>query len=218
MKAGNVTGTGPILQVKSTETPIATTNGFSDVDANTPHGKAILYLKSKGIIEGYSDGTFRPMNPINRAEGTKVILASLGSKPSDAVEKTSFVDTAPTDWFTGWVEYGKNLGVLAGNPDGTFTPRRQVNLAEAIKIILLANKVDLSNETVFEKPYADVEKDAWFAVYFQYAKNKNLLDADSEGKINAGNALTRGEVAEVMYRLVRIQETGAESYSPSIDG
>ncbi|MFN7161065.1 MAG: S-layer homology domain-containing protein [Candidatus Gracilibacteria bacterium] len=214
-KAGNLAGSGPVMTVPSDA--VAPTGAFSDVTEATVHGKAILYLKQKGIIEGYSDGTFRPEADINRAEGTKVILASLGSSPLSPLEQTSFTDTAASDWFSGWVELGKSLGVLAGNPDGTFTPARQVNLAEALKIVLLANKVDLTNETVFEKPYNDVEIDSWFAVYFQYAKNKNLLEADAEGNIRAGHTLTRGEVAELMYRLVRIQETNSETYSNAID-
>lgn len=211
--AGTVTGNGPVLTVAGAEQ----TGVFSDVSEATTHGRAISYLKQKGIIEGYKDGTFRPENAINRAEGTKVILASLGTTPSASVASTSFTDTQPTDWFSGWVELGKTLGVVAGNPDGTFTPSRQVNLAEALKIILLANKIDLTNETVFEKPYNDVEVDAWFALYFQYAKKKNLLDADSSGNVSAGKNLSRGEVAEIMYRLLRTQEANAESYSTALD-
>ena len=75
----------------------------------------------------------------------------------------------------------------------------------------------MSGESVFEKPYNDVEKDSWFAVYFQYAKRKNLLEADANGNIDASKFLTRGEVAEIMYRLLRIQETNAESYSHDLD-
>lgn len=214
-KAGNLAGSGPVLSVPDEN--VSQTAGFSDVSESSPHGKAILYLKKKGIIEGYADGTFKPDTAINRAEGTKVILASMGSAPLTSLNETSFKDTTPTDWFSGWVELGKSLGVLAGNPDGTFTPGRQVNLAEALKIILLANKVDLTNETVFEKPYNDVNVDSWFAIYFQYAKKKNLLEADANGNIDAAHTLTRGEVAEIMYRLVRIQETNADSYSSAID-
>ena len=75
----------------------------------------------------------------------------------------------------------------------------------------------MSNEVVFEKPFADVETDSWFAPYFQYAKKKNLIEADAQGNIAAGKTLTRGEVAEIMYRLLRIQETNAQSYSSAID-
>lgn len=41
---------------------------FSDVPANTWYTEAVENLSSKGIIEGYKDGTFGPNNKVNRAE------------------------------------------------------------------------------------------------------------------------------------------------------
>lgn len=49
---------------------------FSDVMGSTPYRNAIIDLYRAGIITGYEDGTFRPSNPITRAE-TCVIITNL---------------------------------------------------------------------------------------------------------------------------------------------
>lgn len=41
---------------------------FSDVPSNTWYTEAVNNLSEKGIINGYSDGTFGPTNNVNRAE------------------------------------------------------------------------------------------------------------------------------------------------------
>ena len=58
--AGNTSITTAVAETK--------TITFSDVDANTSSGAAVYKLVNAGILNGYADGTFRPNNPITRAE------------------------------------------------------------------------------------------------------------------------------------------------------
>ena len=46
---------------------------FSDVASSHPHATAITYVKAAGIVEGYSDGTFRPDADVNRVELLKIL-------------------------------------------------------------------------------------------------------------------------------------------------
>lgn len=50
---------------------------FSDVFASDWHYLYIKLAKSKGIISGYADGTFRPNICVNRAEAMKIAVGSL---------------------------------------------------------------------------------------------------------------------------------------------
>ena len=56
----------------------ASTTAFTDVASSHKNFKAITYLQDKGVIEGYSDNTFKPNQKVNRAEALKIIL--MGSK------------------------------------------------------------------------------------------------------------------------------------------
>ncbi|MDZ4217248.1 MAG: S-layer homology domain-containing protein, partial [Candidatus Gracilibacteria bacterium] len=46
---------------------------FNDTAEHT-YNKAILYAQEREIVKGYDDGTFKPDNPVNRAEFTKIIV------------------------------------------------------------------------------------------------------------------------------------------------
>ena len=47
---------------------LALSRVFSDVPANEWFSASVNSLSEKGIVNGYSDGTFRPSNSVNRAE------------------------------------------------------------------------------------------------------------------------------------------------------
>ncbi|PIV90250.1 hypothetical protein COW46_05220 [Candidatus Gracilibacteria bacterium CG17_big_fil_post_rev_8_21_14_2_50_48_13] len=239
-RSGALSGTGPVMSVTTSQTVTSTnTNSapvvvssnnntgttttapssitFADVTSTTKHARAIAYLQAKNVIAGYPDGTFKPEQSINRAEVTKVILGGSSIEPLSSVTRVSFTDIFNDDWFAGWVERAKEMGIVSGNPDGSFTPSTTVNKASALKILLLTSQVDLSSVIVIDNPFADVDTGDWFAIYFQYAKDKNLIEADSAGKVYPSAGMSRAEVAEMMYRLIRIKETGAARYSSALD-
>ncbi len=83
---------------------------FSDVPANHSNADAIAYVKSQGIVSGYSDGTFRPDQQINRAEFAKIVAAftanlsveglRLGNETCEDIIVGNFTDgVRSTDWY-----------------------------------------------------------------------------------------------------------------------
>ena len=65
---------GLILEALGIIPPDTLLAPFSDVSTGNPYATAIAYLKQTGVISGDSTGnTFRPNDPINRAEVAKVI-------------------------------------------------------------------------------------------------------------------------------------------------
>lgn len=66
---------------------------FSDVPVNHPNAKAIEFVRDQNIIDGYSDGTFRPSENINFAEAAKIIVNSF-----DIPAETS------DPWFKSFIE------------------------------------------------------------------------------------------------------------------
>ncbi|HEY1599247.1 MAG TPA: S-layer homology domain-containing protein, partial [Pirellulales bacterium] len=54
------------------------TSGFKDVDGMAWYAPFVAIGKSKGIIQGYSDGTFKPDQAVNFAEGLKMAYEALG--------------------------------------------------------------------------------------------------------------------------------------------
>ncbi len=178
--------------------------GFNDVNRTHPNYTAITYLSQKGVIGGYSDGSFKPDNPINRAEVLKIILSGSGIE-ADEDFGAHFPDVAEGDWFAPFVMKAKAMGFVKGNDaDGTFAPGRQVNMAEFLKMLLVANAIDVS---AFEgkQVVPNIPTDAWYANYVNYAVALGITPRDSEGNVDAAKPLTRGQVVDMMYLLSIIQ-------------
>ncbi len=93
-------------------------------------------LFERGIVKGYDDGSFRPNNEITRAEFVTMALRAYNIEPS-LDKKDKFVDSyAIPSWASGYVKAAAELGILDGNPDGTFKPQDGIRRAEAFKIIV----------------------------------------------------------------------------------
>lgn len=203
---------------------VAFAQSFSDVSSSNPNYKAIEDLKFYGIIKGYSDGTFRPKNNVNRAEALKITLLGSGIEAPIVAGNGGFPDVDEKEWYAPYVVKAKNLGIIKGNADGTFMPTRNVNLAEMLKILLVSNGIRISQQVPDTAPYSDVSLSEWYAPYFVYAKDNALLDQKSYEKVVPGHALTRAEIAELIYRLrvvVKDQQTNiafASYYSDSLQG
>jgi rare lipoprotein A len=173
---------------------------FSDVASDNPNFTAINYLHDSGVIEGYSDNTFRPNQKVNRAEALKIILLGAGVLVPEIQSQEIFPDVLSDAWYAKYVMKAKNLDIVKGDGGtGFFRPGDTVNLAEALKILLKAGNKNAP--TPSGNPYLDVPADAWFAPYFEYARLARLLDESSKENVNPSAPVTRGMLAEMMYRL-----------------
>jgi len=169
------------------------------------HPKAVEFLQRRGIINGYNDGSFGPNNGVTRAESLKMIFESIGQPSTGEVTRTSFSDFKKDEWFAGYVEMAKEKGYVKGYDDGKFRPHQTVNKAELLKIAFQIFEIDLTSYRV-DSPANDVADDAWFAVYFQYAIDNELLDLDENGGIVPAESMTRDEFSDLIYRLIQEQE------------
>ena len=191
---------GAMIAVAATTAPVSTPASFADVPENSPHFAAVEYLKAKGVINGYPDGTFQPDRAINRAESLKVLL--LGTATSlDSSQKISFTDVSSNDWFYFYVRRAFELKIVEGYPDGKFKPENTINLAESLKVILLSFKADVAKSADAD-PYPDVAKSAWYSAYAQYAKDKVVIEPQDDGKLHGEKQMTRADFAEIVYRLI----------------
>ena len=201
-----------LLPLPATALAVAS-GGFTDVPASHPNNAAIMALKERGIIAGYPDGTFKPDQAVNRVEALKIILLGSNIGVPDASGDGGFKDTDANAWYAKYILKAQILAIVQGYPDGSFKPEQTVNLAENLKLLLKTAQIDVTKLSANEDPYADVPKTEWYAKYAQYAKDHNLIDADSNNKIYPAQGMTRAKLAEMMYRLAYINEHGLEKFS-----
>lgn len=188
---------------------VASAQSFSDVPANHPYYTSIEFLKKEGIISGYPDGSFKPAQVVNRAEALKIVFNAKKTALKEFTS-TSFSDVSMSDWFAQYVETAKSLKIVNGNPDGTFAPARTVNKVEFLKMLLLTYEVQFVNYQPPANPlYPDAaDNTQWYISYLDFAKNINIITPDASGNISPNQGLTRGEVADITYKMIVIIRGG----------
>ncbi len=171
---------------------IATASFFSDVSDEHPKSFAIEYVKDNGIFSGYSDGTFRPDDLINRAELTKVLVLAAPGVTDQVVDDyfmtnyldndysyASFPDVDVKEWYAKYIAYAQGMGWIDGYPDGTFKPSQTVNFIEALKMIIEANgqKLNDTNEifSIFKDTYIQFYGEEWWYDYLLTAYLKGVI-------------------------------------------
>lgn len=181
--------------------PNAAAAAFSDVSESHEHYAAVQWLESRGVIDGYEDGTFRPDQEVNRSEVLKIILLGSEITPAETpfTEEILYEDVPADAWFFSYVMEATDREIVKGYDDGFFRPEQTINLAEALKMITLVQGI--TPETLSEPPYEDVAVDAWFASYVGYSKSRHFIRAESDGYLHPDQAVTRGDLAEIMYRF-----------------
>ena len=105
---------------------------FKDVPHTHWAYEAILKVEKAGIMIGYPDGTFRPGEPVSRAEMTKLLSRMVEETYSGGL----YFDDVPSDhWAKEEIAALAKLGVITGYPDGTFRPEQKINRGEAAVIL-----------------------------------------------------------------------------------
>lgn len=178
---------------------------FNDVAESDVNFEAIDFLREEGIVSGYPDGSFAPNRVLNRAELTKIVVESLNRDVSN--DENCFPDLEEGSWYSRYVCTAKELGLVQGYPDGTFKPSQSINRAEAIKIILEAEGLD-----IFEsESYPDIEGGEWYAGYVGTAYSLNYLPY--AGEFNASEKVIRRNFSEIYYRTIKAREDIDREYS-----
>ena len=184
---------------------------FSDVPPDHPTYPAVEYLKSTGVLQGYADGTFRPDAKVNRAEATKVIVAPRATTDALAKFTQTVFDDVPSDaWYLPYVEMARQVfGFIDGPPKKiSFNGERPVIKAEFLKMVLIANSIDITAFSEIRLPLSSdvTNPDEWFYPYVRYSISASMTAVTEEGLLSPGRELTRGDVALLLYRFLMYQE------------
>jgi hypothetical protein len=123
---------------------------FRDVKLDAWYVTYVQAAKDGEIVGGYADRTFRPDDPITRAEAVKVLLETVGVVP-EKVFKTDFSDVKPFAWYGPYVQFAASGDIVGGYENGGFGPDNNLTRGEVAKIVSLMMKMDFEEEEVVEE-------------------------------------------------------------------
>jgi S-layer homology domain len=123
----------PANSDKGTLTSPIPAKPFSDVPNDFWAKDAIAALSSRGVINGFSDNTFKPEQPINRAEFAGIVQKAFEKPKTKDVKK--FTDIKEGFWGASAIDEATQTGFMNGYPGGVFKPEQVIPRLEMLSAI-----------------------------------------------------------------------------------
>ena len=154
-------------------------NSFPDVNADDWFNVTVSSLANMNAISGYEDGTFRPNEPITRAE-----LAAMAVRFYEAFEaeyeEGTFLDVDGDEWYADAIAAAEELGILGGYPDGTVRPNNNITRAETCAIVNRVLERRPHDEHLGDvkdmRTWPDNQPGAWYYADMQEATNGHYYE------------------------------------------
>lgn len=225
----------PVFILLSSQTVFAK---FPDVDSDFHQYEAINWLEEQGVVEGYSDGTFKPEQPVNRAEFMKMLFMTWSGDSMygfGSGASVPYPDVPSNEWYFPFVKWADDNNIIDGYPDGTFKPANSINVAEAMKVVtntffdVDAMYDDGSNFTYCPTGFLDfdqllssdnlakIDQNEWYWKYMHVAGELCLFDfglnAYGVGGFWVDSYIDRGDMAELLYRAKTVKDNGNQYYT-----
>ena len=115
--------------------------GFKDVNVNNPNYRYIAALAEAGIINGFTDKTFKPKEYITRGQMAKIITLGFKFGMSQKLNN-SFRDVSATNFAAYYIQTLVDLNISKGTTSVTFDPFKNVTRAQMASFIWRAEKAD----------------------------------------------------------------------------
>ena len=177
-------------------------NRFSDLSDNAA-ARTVESLRLMGVMDGFSDGNFRPNAQLTRAQFCKMVVCALNAEDELGLYRTVTIypDVKPSHWAAAYINMAsKGKNAISGFSDGKFYPDRTVTLGQAATILLRV--LGYKDENV---------GGVWPDSYLSFAASIGLTDGLDT---SLGNApLSRADAAILFTNLLRADVQGEKSVS-----
>lgn len=173
---------------------------FTDVSVNNSHFEAIEYVKDRGIITGYLDGSFKPGQSIKREHVALMIARAFGASPDGNYPDSGFTDVSPN--YKWAVDFLVSEGIVHGKTSTTFGGSDFTTRAQMAKIV--ASAYDLKADDSKDFNFTDVSKN--FETFVKALADNGITFGVSDTKYGSNDFVTRGQFASFLYRSETLVE------------
>jgi hypothetical protein len=163
---------------------------FSDVDPDDVHAPAILRLYELGILLGYPDGTYRPVEELTRGQMASVVARAFELAP---VADGPFPDVDPDGVHAGAINALAAAGIVEGRPDGNFHLHDSVTRGQLSSMLARAGELPDGDPEAFEDIIGSVHAPAIGAL-----ADAGVVRGFADGTFRPGAAVTRAQAATMV--------------------
>ncbi|MGB3652210.1 MAG: DUF1565 domain-containing protein [Rivularia sp. (in: cyanobacteria)] len=174
---------------------------FVDVAPNYWAKSYIEALASKGIIAGFPDGSFKPNEPVTRAQFAAIINKAFA--PQAQQQAINFSDVSSNFWAYSAIQSATKSPFLAGYPNNTFRPQLEIPRVQVL--VSLANGLGLTtNNPNVLSVYSDASQiPDWASSPVAAATATQLVvNYPTATQLNPSREATRAEVAAFVYQAL----------------
>lgn len=173
---------------------------FTDVSPNYPFGPEIGWLSTSGVTAGFSDGSFRPLDSVNRDAMAAFLYRFAGSPAFTAPRNSPFTDVTPTTPFYKEIMWLSSTGITGGFADGTFRPGQAVDRgAMAAFLYRFAGEPRFTPPA--SSPFSDISPAKPFYREITWLSSTQVTGGFSDGTFRPGQAVARDAMAAFLYRF-----------------
>ncbi len=192
---------------------------FSDVtDPTAYYYQGVYYLACRGVVSGYSDGTFKPFNNTTRGQMTKIVTLAFNIPLVTPPATGTFADVLPDNVFYQLIETAAAHGIVTGYGCGGvnsqtgapepcdstrrpyYRPSNFVTRGQLTKIVVLG-----AGWTLIHPPTAtfnDVTPDNVFYPFIETAVCRGIITGYDDHTFRPNNYAFRGQIAKIVYLAV----------------
>ena len=189
----------PYVACNSSGTPIASgklclgvvseMEDFSDISSSTWCYKYVLELSDADVIDGYSDGTFKPDNQVTYGAALKLIMLAAGYDEQEPVN---------SNVFSGYLARAQADGLVSGsvNLNAPITRLAVSQIAAKAMGLSISNLSSVRPFTDTTDPYVQALNAAGIVEgYF----------SNGTSTFKPYNTLTRGQISAIVWRMEQYQ-------------
>ena len=150
-------------------------------------------------IVGYPDGNVKPGGNITRAEVATIFFRLLTEdvRTANSTQSNSLSDVSRGQWFNHAISTLSSMGIVKGNPDGTFDPDAPITRAEFAAIAARFDDKNTNNTSNFSDIASHWAKDE-----IGVAANKGWINGYPDGTFRPDQYITRAEAVTLVNRVL----------------
>ncbi|CCQ95737.1 putative Subtilisin-type proteinase [[Clostridium] ultunense Esp] len=170
---------------------------------------SINTLAKEGLITGYSDLTFRPNQPITRAEFLTLLSRVIDLPPGSRSVRSPFRDVSTGFWAYPVIISAYQKGLIGGYADGSFRPNAPLTRAEMSAMVARGLKIKPAkgSDKMDVNPYLavylfkDIPLQYWANEEISFLIQLRVVEGYENGVFKPEKLTTRAEMAALVERI-----------------
>lgn len=195
----------PSAQVEASETASVKAGTFKDVPTSHYAYTEIMNLSSQGVINGFTDGTFRSTKELTRAEFAAFVARALDLPAAES----NFKDVSKGMALYDGISRANKAGIIYGFKDGTFKPNVKVTRNDMA--VMLDRALQTTGKFTEEKAL-DFKDNAKVSAYARTSVKRmyyyGIMGALTGNSFKGEAVGDRGTTAKSIYNMLAVKDVG----------